>query len=214
VTGATEVRRRAKRLPPAERREQVLDATLHLIAERGFTAVTMEAVAKAAGVAKPVVYDFFANRGDLMEALLRREEERALDGIAGIIPPLALGEEIDPDDFLVHGMTAWLRTVQANPDTWRMIMLPIEGTPTVVREQVEDGKRRAREALEAFVAWGAERRGGPEGLDVGIAAHMIQAVGERAAALMLTDPERYSPERLARFCEQVLAALARETPRS
>jgi AcrR family transcriptional regulator len=206
-------RRYAKRLPPAERREQILDAALHLIVEQGFPAVSMEAVARAAGVAKPVVYDFFANRGELMAALLEREEERALEGLAGVVPELPFGEALDPDTYLVGGMTAWLRAVQENPDTWRVIMLPVEGTPAVLRENVDSAKARAREALEAFVAWATAQRGGPEGLDVEAAAHMIQAVAERAAALVLTEPELYSPERLASFCEQVLAALSRGVER-
>jgi AcrR family transcriptional regulator len=204
---ATTPRRRyAKRLPPAERREQVLDAALHMIAEQGFTAVTMEAVARAAEIAKPVVYDLFANRAELMEALLEREEERALEGVAGVVPDVPLWEA-DPDTYVVHGMTAWLRAVQSNPDTWRLIMLPLEGAPAVLREHVDSAKARAREALEAFVAWAIAQRGGPEGIDVETAAHMMQAVAERAAALVLTEPDRFTPERLAGFCEQVLAAL-------
>ena len=43
----------------AERHEQLLDVTLDLVVERGFHAVTIEAVAQAAGVTRPIVYKQF-----------------------------------------------------------------------------------------------------------------------------------------------------------
>jgi len=39
----------------ARRREQLLDAALHLAATEGISSVTMEGVARGAGVTKPVV---------------------------------------------------------------------------------------------------------------------------------------------------------------
>ena len=44
--------RRYHRLSPAERRDQILDAANELFAERGYDEVTIEDVAKSAGVAR------------------------------------------------------------------------------------------------------------------------------------------------------------------
>src|SRR2546426_7770892 len=115
---ATSQRRRyAPRLPPEERRAQLLDAALSLIAEDGYDGVSMEGVAREAGVTKPVVYDLFPNRGELLRALLQREEERALRELATAIPfpPPA---DPDPDDVLVEGIVAFLSAVGANPTAW------------------------------------------------------------------------------------------------
>ena len=76
----------APRLPPAERREQLLDAALEVLDEHGYAGATMEAIARAAGVTKPVVYDVFGKRTDLLMALLAREEARALAEIAAAMP--------------------------------------------------------------------------------------------------------------------------------
>src|SRR3954465_7310896 len=44
------------RLPAAERREQLLRVAVTVFAEKGFTATSMNDVADAAGVTKPVLY--------------------------------------------------------------------------------------------------------------------------------------------------------------
>ena len=64
---------RAARLPGQERREHFLDVTADLVAEKGVEAVTMEAVAAAAGVSKGLGYAYFSNRNELLLALLNRE---------------------------------------------------------------------------------------------------------------------------------------------
>ena len=50
-------RKRAAHLGPERRRPEVLDAALKLFLERGYEGTSMEAIARAAGVTKPVVYD-------------------------------------------------------------------------------------------------------------------------------------------------------------
>jgi AcrR family transcriptional regulator len=208
---ATAPRRRyAPRLPPEERRTQLLDAALGLIAQHGYDGVSMEAVAREAGVTKPVVYDLFPNRGELLRALLQREEERALRELATAIPfPPPADPDPDPDDVLVDGIVAYLNAVAANPNAWRLILLPTEGTPDEVRDHVDQGRAEVLRQLEALVAWGIERRGGPGDLDVELAAQGLMAVGEHGARLVLTDPAHYSPERIGAEARKLLSALAR-----
>ena len=66
---STTRRKYAPRLPPGQRRDQLLDGALGLIAEGGFDALTMEAVARRSGVTKPVVYELYANRAEVIAAL-------------------------------------------------------------------------------------------------------------------------------------------------
>ena len=64
---------RPARLSAEARREHFLDVSAHLVLERGTEAVTMEAVAAAAGVSKGLGYAYFSNRNELLLALLNRE---------------------------------------------------------------------------------------------------------------------------------------------
>jgi AcrR family transcriptional regulator len=50
------------RLTRDSRHDALLDEAARLLAEGGFSAVTMEAVAARAGVSRPLVYKHFDNR--------------------------------------------------------------------------------------------------------------------------------------------------------
>jgi AcrR family transcriptional regulator len=61
------------RLARAHRREALLDAAAALIVADGVEAVAMDTVADHAGVSRPLVYKHFANRGEMLTAVYRRE---------------------------------------------------------------------------------------------------------------------------------------------
>jgi AcrR family transcriptional regulator len=123
------------------------------------------------------------------------------------VPTLPLGS--DPDALLVEGLVAFLTTVAAEPDRWRLILLPSDGTPELVRDHIAQGRRQILAQLESVVAVGLQQRGGPAGLDVELAARSIMALGEGAARLVLTEPARFAPERFRAFAEALLSGLPR-----
>lgn len=197
-------RKYSPRLPREERREQLLDAALALIAEHGYGGASMEAVAREADISKTVVYDAFGDRHGMLKALLEREQERVLTAIAAAMPTPPLSG--DPAELLTSGFTAVLEAVRDNPDTWRLILLPADGTPRAVRAEVDRHRTRILRQLEPMVAWGAPRLGLGE-LDHELAAETILALVENAARLTLTQPRKYPPERIARFSADLLATL-------
>src|ERR671939_1072978 len=81
-----ERRRYAPRMAPAERREQLIDAALSVIVEQGYGGVSIEAVARRAGVTRPVVYDHFPNLARLLHALVEREERYSLGELDAVVP--------------------------------------------------------------------------------------------------------------------------------
>src|SRR5579862_6560196 len=85
-TGAKARRRYAARMPPEQRREQLIDAALSVILDQGYGGVSIEAIARAAGVTRPVVYDHFPNLGQLLWTLVQREERYSLGQLAEVVP--------------------------------------------------------------------------------------------------------------------------------
>jgi AcrR family transcriptional regulator len=73
-------------MPPAQRREQLIDAALQVILDQGYSGVSIEAVAREAGVTRPVVYDHFPNLGRLLHALIEREERISLEQLERVVP--------------------------------------------------------------------------------------------------------------------------------
>jgi AcrR family transcriptional regulator len=59
----------------AGRREALLDVAARMVARADVDAVTMESVATAAGVSRPLVYKHFSNRKELLNALFERESD-------------------------------------------------------------------------------------------------------------------------------------------
>lgn len=208
---ASPVRRRpyAQRMAPARRREQLLDTALGLALERGFHAVSIDGVARAAGVTRPVVYGQFVDRAELLAALLARAEQRALRQLAPALPAVPGPEDyVDPDALLVDGVTAYLTAVRDDPDTWRVVLLPPEGAPAELTERLNAVRRDVLQTLRSLVTWGMDRRGGAA-LDVDLFARSVLTLAEGAARLLLRDPERYPVERFRAFTEDLLAGLLR-----
>jgi AcrR family transcriptional regulator len=195
-------RRYAPRLPPERRREQLIDAALSVILEQGYGGVSIEAIARVAGVTRPVVYDHFPNLGRLLHALVEREERISLEQLEEVVP--ADPRDHDPVELLAGSVKRFLDAVASRPATWRIILLPLEGTPAIVRDHVEVNRARILERIEQLVRWAIKRRDVPNDLDVELTARAIRDLGEEAGRMVLTDPRRYTPARYERFVQSVM----------
>lgn len=198
-------RRYAPRMPPDQRREQLMDAALRVIVQQGYEGVSIEAIARMAGVTRPVIYDHFPNLGSLLQALIQREERYALDQLSAVVPDTP--QEGDPPELFAAGVRRFLDAVADRPDTWRIILLPPEGTPAIVREHVESNRAQTLTRLQQLVRWASERAAIPEELDVEICARAILRLSEEAGRMVLIDPTRFPPERYERFVHSVMTLM-------
>ncbi len=192
-------------MPPGQRREQLIDAALGVILERGYGGVSIEAIARAAGVTRPVVYDHFPNLGQLLQALISREEHYALEQLQEIVPENP--GEFEPIELLIASIRRFLDAVAARPATWRIILLPPEGNPAIVRELVEKNRASTLAQIEHIVRLTMARPEIPDDIDVELAARAVRDLGEEAGRMVLTDPDQYSPERYERFTARTLSLL-------
>jgi AcrR family transcriptional regulator len=193
-----------------ERTEQILDITLALARKRGLSGLSIEAVAKAAGVTRPLVYSLFGDFDGLLDALIEREEGLALADLAVAIPDFP-GED-DPDEVLERGVGLFLEAVQAQPDRWYLILLPPDGTPERLRLRIERNRAAILGQLEQLVAWGVRRRGGPHGIDTELLARLILTLAQDSARLVLTHPRKYDTGRILEFTAAALKLIPRGEP--
>jgi AcrR family transcriptional regulator len=195
-------------MPPAQRREQLIDAALSVILEHGYGGVSIEAIAREAGVTRPVVYDHFPNLPRLLHALVEREERYSLEQLDQVVPQVPPnGSTADPSEVLASAVRRFLDAVADRPATWRLILLPLEGTPELVRQHVEINRARILERIEVFVRWSIAENQLPAELDVELTARAIRDLGEEAGRTVLTDPERFPPDRYERFVRSVLGLI-------
>jgi AcrR family transcriptional regulator len=103
------------RLDPAQRREQILDAANTLFAERGYDEVSVEEIAKSAGVTRGLVHHYFGGRKQVYIALLERlaaqREERLRPPVGG-----------SPGARLDDSVARWLDWTDQNREIWLATM--------------------------------------------------------------------------------------------
>lgn len=90
--------------------ERILDAALALAAGSGVRSLTMDGVARRAGVGRMTVYRRFGERDHMVEALTVRETRRCLAELeAAVDPELAL------PDRIAEGFVASMRIAREHP---------------------------------------------------------------------------------------------------
>jgi AcrR family transcriptional regulator len=193
-------------MSPEQRREHLIDAALEVILEQGYARISIEASARTAGITRPVVYDHFPNLNKLLRAVIEREERISVEQLAQVVPEEPGDDE--PSELLAEGLGRFLEAVTDRPATWRLILLPLEGTPPIVRQHVEVNRARVLQRIERHVQGAVEHRDVPGQLDVELTARAIRDFCEQAGRMVLTDPERYPPERYQRYAQDFLALLA------
>ncbi|MBF6211196.1 TetR/AcrR family transcriptional regulator [Nocardia puris] len=191
---AVRSRRRAAHLGPERRRPQVLDTALAIAVEHGVAAVTIAAVAERMNVTRPVVYACFADRVELIQALLAREEDYLVRGLFEATPKRAVdaGESV-----FVEGFQALLQIAAKRPDSWRLLY----GNPDpAVAGSFGRGRalavRRCTELLRPTLrAWGtedAERK-------LPVLVEQWVSAGEGAVRSLLADEGDWTPQTLGAF---------------
>lgn len=95
------------RLTPEQRREQLLDLGVRLLASRSLDELSIDLLAEEAGISRGLLYHYFGNKHDFHEAVVRRAAD---DLIAQTAPP-AGGE---PLERMSRSMAAYLEYVEAN----------------------------------------------------------------------------------------------------
>lgn len=188
-TMSSQATRRRMRAPA--RREQLLDATRELVAERGFGAASVEAIAQRAGITRAVVYQHFGDLQSVLEAVVDREMTRAhLQVSETALGDLSAG---DAQQLMLESLDAYLRAVRDHPSTWRLVLMPPAGAPERLRRMITAGRAAVLAQLTRAVR--PALRGGTDG-DAELTARILSAVSDEYARMVLTDPERYTPERL------------------
>jgi AcrR family transcriptional regulator len=186
-------RARAAHLGPELRRPLVLDAALPLFARDGYEAVSMQTIADAAGVSKPVLYSCYASKEELFEELMRREERKLWHMVEDSVPaPGALG---DKQDLLRFGLAALLRAVVEAPDAFRVIYLQRHG-----ETRIEQGRRHWEQRMgEVLAAWTLL----PD-RETALMGRMLVALAELGFRVLLEEPGQWEPDALAAYLARVV----------
>ncbi|MDQ8047174.1 MAG: TetR/AcrR family transcriptional regulator [Solirubrobacteraceae bacterium] len=190
----------------AERREQLLDVALEILCDEGAQALSIDAIAKGAGITRPVVYTQFGDLPGLVTALFDREERHVLEQLARAIP-MQVGE-VDPDEVIVNAIETFFAAVHERPHTWQIVLTPPQGVPRALHDKVVQRREAVIEQITPLIAWGVTKRGGPMGIDHRLLARIILVIAEEGGRLVINHPEQYTVEMLVQQAKVLVAALA------
>jgi len=106
----------SQRLSASARREQILDVALDVFANSGFHGASMNDIAEAAGVTKPVLYQHFDSKRDLYQALIEEVGNRLRTNI-----DKATAEATNGKSQTELGFRAYFRWVADDHDGFRLL---------------------------------------------------------------------------------------------
>jgi AcrR family transcriptional regulator len=108
----------------ARTRQQLLDATLRVLARLGTGGLSIQEITAEAGLANGTFYNYFRTREELLEAAVVPLIQRLLMRVAGNTMPVE-----DPAARLALGVRAFVSYAVADP-TWAAALLRVWGTGT------------------------------------------------------------------------------------
>ncbi len=197
---------KAKRVPRAQREQQMLDAAVMIFSRSGYHAASMDEIAEACEVSKPMLYLYLGSKEELFAACIRREADRLIAAFAGAADP-----GLAPGDQLFHGLTAFFAFVAEHRDSWVVLYQQARAQGEPVVEDVASARREVVSAVTALLRRAVREADLPgprpgEGPDRGEAAAMAQVIVGAADALagwvLDTGPE--PPEETARRLMSVI----------
>jgi AcrR family transcriptional regulator len=97
-----------RRMPRAQRREQILDAATRAFARTGFTETGLDDIAAEAGISRVILYRHFDSKAALYRAVLDRACVR-------------LDARVGSDDFSERSIPALLEAATDDPDGFRLL---------------------------------------------------------------------------------------------
>jgi AcrR family transcriptional regulator len=182
-------------------RQKLFEAAVTLIAEKGFSATTVDEIAERAGVAKGTVYYNFASKNDLFEELLRHGVGLLTQSLraAGDRSAARGGSHVDALDEMIH---AGLVFILRYPAFTQLYVAELWRTNRTWQQTLMTAHQEAAAVVEKVLAEavGAGELG--DGTDVPLTASALFGMVLVAAL----DWQSFQPER---SLEEVHAALSR-----
>jgi AcrR family transcriptional regulator len=127
-------RRKAKQARAHETVDAILEAAARVLAQDGYSAATTNRIAGAAGVSVGTIYEYFARKEEIFEALIERE----LSAIVGAIRDAGFRPESAVDEKLVAVTASAMAAMRYGPELFRSLD-QVPGAP--FRRRLADARR-------------------------------------------------------------------------
>ncbi len=125
-----------KRLPRAVREQQMLDAAVQMFSVNGYHETSMDGIAAAAEISKPMLYLYYGSKEELFSACLSRELSRFVEAVRADIDL-----KQSPHELLRRTILSVLHYIDANRASW--IVLYSQATSSqVFAHTIREGREK------------------------------------------------------------------------
>ncbi|KGN40182.1 TetR/AcrR family transcriptional regulator [Knoellia aerolata] len=139
---------RAPRMRREERERQLLDVAEAVFADRGYQETTMELIAAEAGITKPVIYDHFGSKENLLVAVVARARQDLLASTAAALA--AIPKHSPVEDYFRAGVRSFMQFFEQRRGSFRVYMQE-SAVAVVAGADIESLRQaQAREIAERF----------------------------------------------------------------
>ena len=163
-------------------RERILDAAVELIAERGYSATSVDSLCRKAGIVKTALYWHFGSKEGLLAAALDRVSTEWIEEVRSTV--YQTGRPMERLERMLNGMRDILTR---RPRHMRMLLSVLlersEGDPET-RQAIQKIFARAIDAMVAGINYSVGR----PVPDADLLAHTILALTQGTALRSLVDP--------------------------
>jgi AcrR family transcriptional regulator len=141
----------ARRLTGDQRRQQLVAVALELFADRGYRTTTMDDIADAAGVTKPLVYQHFASKRALYLELVDSVAAQLVAAIAA-----ATAEASGPRRQVERGFAAYFDFALADPAAFRLLYGRHSGQDEELGAPLRQVEQAIAEAIDPLIDAGLD----------------------------------------------------------
>ena len=106
-----------KRVPRAEREQEMLRVAREIFARRGYEAASMDEIAAAAGITKPMLYAYFGSK----EGLFGGCAQQAAAELHARLREVAAAPGLPPDQRMWQGLLRVFEFVEEHAEAWRLL---------------------------------------------------------------------------------------------
>jgi len=166
-----------QRLTKDERRTRIMDAAAQVFADRGYEPATLDEIAEAAGISKPVIYDHFSSKKELHISLIESHGEALIEFMAERV-----GRAETPSEALAAGLGALLEFVERDPYAWRLLFQEPSATDPEIVEAHRANQARTTAALTGFTAAQPFESQPDDPVDRDVAAELVAQIIKMSGA--------------------------------
>jgi AcrR family transcriptional regulator len=161
------------------REQQMLDAAVTAFARHGYRAASMDDIAEAAGVSKPLVYQYLNSKEDLFTACIHREATM----LVAAVHAATRDRRAAADEQLWNGLCAFFAHTAAHPDGWAVLHQQARTHGEPFARQVAEMRAEMTELVTGLISRAARAAGYDEGPAAGQAPALAHALVGAAESL-------------------------------